>query len=68
MSERYDEDPPSPCIGVCMMSSETGLCEGCYRTIEEIEQWWDLDPGEKARVIDHTTERQERILEGTFFD
>jgi predicted Fe-S protein YdhL (DUF1289 family) len=30
---------PSPCINVCAMNPETGLCEGCARTIEEIAQW-----------------------------
>lgn len=30
---------PSPCISVCVMNPQTGLCEGCLRTIEEITQW-----------------------------
>ena len=30
---------PSPCISVCRMSELTGLCEGCYRTLDEIAQW-----------------------------
>lgn len=33
-------DPvPSPCISVCRMNPHTGLCEGCFRTIDEIVQW-----------------------------
>lgn len=32
-------DVPSPCINVCRMSPETGLCEGCSRTIGEIAIW-----------------------------
>jgi len=29
----------SPCINVCRMNSETGLCEGCARTLDEISAW-----------------------------
>jgi uncharacterized protein len=33
-------DPvPSPCINVCRMDPRTGLCEGCFRTIDEITRW-----------------------------
>jgi predicted Fe-S protein YdhL (DUF1289 family) len=39
-----EDDPdgghvPTPCINVCKMDPQTGLCEGCYRTIDEIIQW-----------------------------
>jgi uncharacterized protein len=30
---------PSPCINVCRMDPRTGLCEGCFRTIDEITRW-----------------------------
>jgi len=30
---------PSPCISICNMNPRTGLCEGCFRTIDEITQW-----------------------------
>ena len=29
----------SPCIGVCLMDSESGLCRGCFRTLDEIAAW-----------------------------
>ena len=35
-----DQTPvPSPCINVCQMVAETGLCQGCMRTIDEIVAW-----------------------------
>jgi predicted Fe-S protein YdhL (DUF1289 family) len=34
-----DELPSSPCISVCRMSEKTGLCEGCFRTLDEITGW-----------------------------
>jgi hypothetical protein len=30
---------PSPCISVCRMDAATGLCEGCWRTLDEIAGW-----------------------------
>lgn len=30
---------PSPCTSVCRMSGDTGLCEGCLRTLDEIVAW-----------------------------
>lgn len=32
-------DVPSPCISICRMSVSSGLCEGCFRTGEEIAGW-----------------------------
>jgi hypothetical protein len=30
---------PSPCVSLCKMSPDTGYCEGCLRTIDEIMAW-----------------------------
>jgi predicted Fe-S protein YdhL (DUF1289 family) len=30
---------PSPCISLCEMDKQTGLCRGCLRTIDEIMTW-----------------------------
>ena len=32
-------DVASPCISVCRMSATSGLCEGCFRTGDEIAGW-----------------------------
>ena len=50
-------DPPSPCINVCRMSPQTGLCEGCLRTIEEIAAWSAMTPEEKRAVLEELTSR-----------
>lgn len=33
------DDVPSPCISVCRMSDRSGLCQGCFRTRDEIAGW-----------------------------
>ncbi|MDO9402476.1 MAG: YbaK/EbsC family protein [Polaromonas sp.] len=44
------EDVPSPCISVCRISSESGLCEGCFRTIPEITAWSRSTPDVKRAM------------------
>lgn len=48
----------SPCIGVCSMDDSTGFCLGCYRTLVEIQQWWDLDNPQKCEVIELASQRE----------
>jgi prolyl-tRNA editing enzyme YbaK/EbsC (Cys-tRNA(Pro) deacylase)/predicted Fe-S protein YdhL (DUF1289 family) len=44
------QNVPSPCVSVCRMSEETGLCEGCYRTLDEIIQWSSADDPAKRAI------------------
>ncbi len=30
---------PSPCISVCRINADSGMCEGCFRTLGEISSW-----------------------------
>jgi predicted Fe-S protein YdhL (DUF1289 family) len=48
----------SPCIGVCSMDDSTGFCLGCYRTLDEIQQWWDLGNVQKQTVLALAQERE----------
>jgi predicted Fe-S protein YdhL (DUF1289 family) len=41
---------PSPCIGTCRMVPETGLCEGCQRTIDEIAGWRAADDDARRAI------------------
>ena len=41
---------PSPCISRCVMSPETGLCEGCLRTIAEIIDWSSAGEDRKRAI------------------
>lgn len=63
-----NQEPASPCVGVCMMNPETRLCEGCFRNAEEIESWWNYSAAEKRQVLTRTEERCEKLMAGTFFD
>ena len=41
----------SPCNKVCVMNEATGLCRGCYRTLDEIARWGTLSDEERAAVF-----------------
>ena len=52
----------SPCIGVCAMNEQTNLCEGCFRSIEEIRDWWDMTPESRNKIMDKLEQRQNELL------
>jgi len=41
----------SPCTSVCTIDAETGLCAGCYRTLDEIAGWIDLSAEQKRTLL-----------------
>ncbi|HCB13339.1 MAG TPA: DUF1289 domain-containing protein [Gammaproteobacteria bacterium] len=59
-------DPPSPCVGVCVIAPKTQWCEGCYRTLDEIAGWWDYNSDQKHAVIAQLDDRLVRIMSGAF--
>lgn len=36
-------DIASPCISICRLNDVTGLCDGCFRTRDEIAAWGNAD-------------------------
>ena len=55
-SER--DDIRSPCVDVCQMNPITGLCRGCFRTLDEIAGWLDFSASEKLEVLKRLDERR----------
>ncbi|CAG0973872.1 hypothetical protein MTYP_01381 [Methylophilaceae bacterium] len=53
----------SPCIGVCAMNETTGLCEGCYRSMEEIRDWWEMAPEQRSAVMEKLEQRQNELFD-----
>ncbi len=50
--------PPSPCISVCRIDERTGLCAGCFRTIEEIGEWMILPPERRDEILRRIAQRR----------
>ena len=55
MSPRDDrreaEAVASPCTKVCTLDPATGLCRGCWRTLDEIAAWSALDDAGRRAVL-----------------
>ncbi|MFY9151353.1 MAG: DUF1289 domain-containing protein [Prolixibacteraceae bacterium] len=47
---------PSPCMKICQRDSQ-GVCYGCRRNLEEIENWYRYSEEDKAAVIEKTHQR-----------
>lgn len=51
----------SPCIGVCAMN-DAGFCEGCFRTLEEITQWWNMEDVRRQAIQQRLDERRKNLI------
>ena len=49
----------SPCINVCKMDEQTGLCSGCFRTIEEIAAWAGIDDSCRLAILAAVARRRQ---------
>jgi predicted Fe-S protein YdhL (DUF1289 family) len=52
----------TPCVKVCLIDPETGLCEGCGRTREEIAAWFRLSEEERLRIMADLPERMRKAF------
>lgn len=50
-------EPASPCVSVCLLN-ESDVCLGCYRSAEEITDWFMASPGEKQEILDRARDRR----------
>ncbi len=51
----------SPCINICRMSPDTGWCEGCQRSIDEIARWSGAGDAERRRILAAVADRRELL-------
>lgn len=51
------DDIPSPCISICRINADSGMCEGCFRTLGEISAWARSAPDDKRRLWKTIVER-----------
>ena len=52
-----NDEVPSPCISVCVLD-EQDICQGCFRSGQEITDWWVLDDEAKLKVLASCKERR----------
>ena len=52
------EEIESPCIKVCVLHPEAGICLGCYRTRHEIAGWSRLSREDRRALMEQLPERK----------
>lgn len=51
----------TPCVQVCALDDESGLCLGCFRSLAEIAGWVRLTDAERDAVLGTLSARRGRI-------
>jgi predicted Fe-S protein YdhL (DUF1289 family) len=52
---------PSPCIDVCKIEGDTGLCIGCLRTRDEIRGWKNMPDDLRLAMIEELSHRKANL-------
>ena len=49
----------SPCIGQCYnIDEKQKLCLGCFRTLNEVANWWDMPAKERREALKKIPQRR----------
>jgi len=54
-------DVASPCISICEMDQKSGLCSGCFRTLEEIATWSGMPNQQRWEIVKSLRERRAEL-------
>ncbi|MDX1733852.1 MAG: DUF1289 domain-containing protein [Halioglobus sp.] len=52
-----DEEPKSPCISICTLD-EHDICEGCFRSANEITDWLMADAEARRDILRRAAARR----------
>lgn len=52
------EEPASPCVSICALD-ENDICMGCYRSAEEITDWFMASATKKREMLALAKARRE---------
>lgn len=51
----------SPCVKVCVLHPDAGICLGCYRTRDEIAMWSRMSPEARREIMDGLEDRKSHL-------
>ncbi|CAN7431667.1 DUF1289 domain-containing protein [Phenylobacterium sp. LjRoot219] len=51
----------TPCVQVCAIDDDSGLCLGCFRALPEIAGWAKLGDAARTAIMDELPARRGRI-------
>ena len=53
-----ESEPKSPCVSICVLS-EDDICQGCFRSADEITEWFMASNEEKRAIIERSIKRRD---------
>ena len=53
----------SPCVEICQLDPVSGICLGCFRTMDEIASWIELTDIEKQNVLLNAQKRKSETFD-----
>lgn len=56
--EIFKPEVKSPCVEVCFLNFEQGMCMGCKRTLNEIENWSSMSTEQKRALVEALKTRE----------
>jgi predicted Fe-S protein YdhL (DUF1289 family) len=54
----------TPCLGICLIDPQDGLCAGCARTLDEIARWSLMSDAERRAIMEALPDRRPRRRKG----
>lgn len=54
-----ESEPQSPCISICYLD-EHEVCQGCFRSANEIASWLMVGSQEKREILSRAQQRREQ--------
>lgn len=51
----------TPCVKVCVVDGESGLCLGCYRKLSEVAAWNRFTDAEREAILAELPDRRALI-------
>ena len=51
----------TPCIKVCVVDGESGLCLGCFRKLSEVAGWAKLSDDQRELILTALSGRRDQI-------
>jgi hypothetical protein len=48
----------SPCKGICTLDTRRDFCVGCFRTKEELTDWYKLPYADRERIMEECKIRE----------
>lgn len=55
------EEVESPCVKLCIIHTESGLCMGCHRSGLEISKWSIMTAAERQHIMQELPSRAGRV-------